>query len=314
MGCVNGKDREREDYPTSVADHRVVITHLPAAFTKVTIGGDEPDLIVNNDKGLVSTDNIDEAEKDNEEKQRLEEVVAQSLPSLPGSIRSELDIDTLEIDIGENTPPLTLVAIITSFANDLSVQSQSFRYLSMIAFEYQTELGRLDIISQLLNSIGNLVGTDDDPVQREVSIPPDQTSLTPSERDNTNTSCKSYTGSATTHNTPRGSELRVEIITCALKVFASLCQGNSQIQMIFIDEAIFSLLFRILTAFAYINEILVEGIRLLSTLTTDYRSKVIFTEQNGIDIVLRVMSSNTGNLSLQQDGCRVLTQVCHGIL
>eukprot|EP01062_Namystynia_karyoxenos_P032480 TRINITY_DN23973_c0_g1_i1.p1 TRINITY_DN23973_c0_g1~~TRINITY_DN23973_c0_g1_i1.p1 ORF type:complete len:804 (+),score=207.41 TRINITY_DN23973_c0_g1_i1:85-2496(+) len=83
----------------------------------------------------------------------LQRPAGQGTPSIPGSARSELDLSTVEVDIGEKTPPLTLVAIVTAFAHDLAVQRQALRYLALNAYEAQGELGRPDVAAQLVRTL-----------------------------------------------------------------------------------------------------------------------------------------------------------------
>eukprot|EP00756_Hemistasia_phaeocysticola_P063859 Hpha_TRINITY_DN732_c0_g1::TRINITY_DN732_c0_g1_i1::g.28950::m.28950 len=83
----------------------------------------------------------------------LDPISRDQTPSFGGSTRSELDVSTVEVDIGEKTPPLTLVAIVTAFAQDLAVQRHALRYLALSAYEAQTELSREDVVTQLLRAL-----------------------------------------------------------------------------------------------------------------------------------------------------------------
>eukprot|EP01063_Lacrimia_lanifica_P028861 TRINITY_DN4296_c0_g2_i1.p1 TRINITY_DN4296_c0_g2~~TRINITY_DN4296_c0_g2_i1.p1 ORF type:complete len:743 (+),score=259.51 TRINITY_DN4296_c0_g2_i1:128-2356(+) len=326
MGCINSKDPrdvDVRDHPDDVERNgRPPDSNNSAGITAETQSRDSPnDLeevrVVPDDPGPTECEERILSRKEREKAAAAaaaaaREVAAEQYPtrdpsgqSVTGSGASEVDIEMLELDIAEGTHPHTLVAVIVSFEGDLAVQAHGFKYLALGAYDHREIMAREDLLKQLITTVQGVVGVA--PGQHTIDVgrsdsPPEAgSSSIPPRRRQSLISLPEGVGDAKDPNADR-----MELLTHAFVCFQALCQDHVENQAMMVRLGLIPAVMRGIERCPATD---VEGIRLLSVLTTTAEAKVVFAEAQGGPFLLTQMDERRGSITLQREGCRMITQL-----
>ncbi|KAJ9467416.1 hypothetical protein DIPPA_14692 [Diplonema papillatum] len=237
---------------------------------------------------------------------------------------NDCESDVVELEVSDQTPPLSLVAVVAAFGDDLSVQSAALKYLSMAAFEHQETLSREDILQQVLYAASHAVESQQaqpEEASAEVAIDvcssppasPQQQQQQQQKANSPSTTTNSNATASTTH-TRGGRRAAADVVSYAFRACAALALGHPRNQLLLLRGGVAAVLWRAIDAFGGpapppVVGVVVDCVHLLAVLVAHPVARVQTAAGGGADRLLETLRAHAGSALIQQDGARVLSQL-----
>eukprot|EP01061_Rhynchopus_euleeides_P020386 TRINITY_DN33186_c0_g1_i1.p1 TRINITY_DN33186_c0_g1~~TRINITY_DN33186_c0_g1_i1.p1 ORF type:complete len:233 (+),score=31.75 TRINITY_DN33186_c0_g1_i1:418-1116(+) len=167
---------------------------------------------------------------------------------------------------------------------DLSVQLQALRYLAVGAYEHQEALGCASVCHQLIGIVRDLLRLEE---CTDCEIP---MSDSPSAK--------------------RGYRADVRCaLSLSLKTLVAVCEGHPGNQSLLLDTGGLQLGVHILVCLPGAEAVLVEALRFISCIVSLHSGRQALAAAGGLSAIIEAMQRHPASLRLQQEGCRIISQV-----
>ena len=273
MGCVNGREPQLEDGKEAsggVSEGAVVSS--PPVAADATIAETTPiDTASPRHTALLIAETPAGSPREAERH-------SSAPPSPPLSVSDGVQVEVLEVDLEETTPPLSLLSVVVSFAGDLPVQTLALRYLASAAFEHQ---GVLSEVVPLRGLVAVCVALCEGDGELQIAV-----EGSPRER----------------------REGNVALALC-LKCLSGIVERNSAAQERLLQEGGLRAA-RTSLELQKDKEVLFEALRLVSVLLASVGAVKMWCASSGLAKVLAAMKTGGRSVRVRQEGCRVVSLVC----